>query len=148
MAIKIDNIDRAIIAALQTNAKMTLSDIAERVGLSKTPCQLRIKNMEKSGLITGYIAQVNHRMLGENHIVFVQVKLSDTKTRALKAFNEAVKTIPEIETCHMMAANYDYLLRVRTGDMGSFRALLGEKISTLPHVLQTSSFVAMENVKE
>lgn len=145
---KIDNMDRAIIAVLQTNAKATLTDIAELVGLSKTPCQQRIKRLEKDGVIVGYTARVNHRLLGENHVVFVQVKLSDTKTLALRAFNEAVQKITEVEACHMMAANYDYLLKVRTGDMGSFRAVLGEKISTLPHVLQTSTFVAMENVKE
>lgn len=145
---KIDTIDRAIINELQRNAKATLGEIADNVGLSKTPCQQRIKRLEKAGVIIGYTAQVNYRALGENHVVFVQVKLSDTKTSALRAFNDAVREVAEIETCHMMAASYDYLLKVRTGDMGSFRAVLGEKISTLPHVLQTSSFVAMENVKE
>lgn len=144
----LDKIDIAIIQALQSNAKATLSEIADKVGLSKTPCQQRIKRLEKDKVILGYTAQVNYRALGENHVVFVQVKLSDTKTLALKAFNDAVREIAEIETCHMMAASYDYLLKVRTGDMGSFRAVLGEKISTLPHVLQTSTFVAMENVKE
>ncbi len=145
---KLDSIDRAILRELQTNAKMTLTDIAERVGLSKTPCQQRIKRMEREEIILGYTTRVNYRRLEENHVVFVQVKLHDTRTRALKAFNQAVLEIPEIEECHMMAANYDYLLKIRTGDMGSFRAILGEKISELPHVLQTSTFVAMENVKE
>ncbi len=144
----IDKIDRDIVKFLQLNAKATLTEVADKVGLSKTPCQQRIKKLEKSGVITGYTARVNYRVLGENHVVFVQVKLSDTKTQALRAFNTAVKNIVEIEECHMMAANYDYLLKVRTGDMGSFRAVLGEKISNLPHVLQTSTFVAMENVKE
>lgn len=146
--IKIDKIDRAIIRELQTNAKATLVDIAEKVGLSKTPCQQRIKRLEKADVITGYTARVNRRILGENHVAFVQVKLSDTKTAALRAFNEAVRKIPEVEACHMMAANYDYLLKVRTGNMGSFREVLGDKISNLPHVLQTSTFVAMENIKE
>lgn len=145
---KIDKIDYAIINELQNNAKATLTEIAERVGLSKTPCQQRIKRLEKDGVITGYTARVNRRVLGENHVAFVQVKLSDTKTQALRAFNEAVRGIAEIEECHMMAASYDYLLKVRTGDMGSFRSVLGEKISMLPNVLQTSTFVAMENVKE
>lgn len=145
---KIDKIDHAIINELQNNAKATLTEIAERVGLSKTPCQQRIKRLEKDGVITGYTARVNRRVLGENHVAFVQVKLSDTKTQALRAFNEAVRGIAEIEECHMMAASYDYLLKVRTGDMGSFRSVLGEKISMLPNVLQTSTFVAMENVKE
>lgn len=145
---ELDRIDQAIIRELQTNAKATLNTIAERVGLSKTPCQQRIKRLENTGVITGYTARVNRRVLGESHVVFVQVKLADTKTAALRAFNDAVHNISEIEECHMMAAHYDYLLKVRTGDMGSFREVLGDKISNLPHVLQTSTFVAMENVKE
>lgn len=144
----VDHIDRAILNELKNNAKTTLTEIAERVGLSKTPCQQRIKRMEQAGVITGYTTRVNHRILGESHIAFVQVELSDTRTRALKAFNDAVQEVSEIEECHMMAANYDYLLKVRTGDMGSFRAILGETISELPFVLQTSTSVAMENVKE
>ena len=79
---------------------------------------------------------------------FVQVSLSDTKTRALNAFNEAVRQIPEVEQCHMIAANFDYLLKVRTSDMESYRAVLGEKISALPYVTQTSTFVVMEDVKD
>lgn len=145
---KIDKIDRAIIAVLQTNAKMTLTDLAEQVGLSKTPCQQRIKKLERSGVILGYNVRINYQLLGENYVAFVQVKLSETKTLALKAFNRAVREVSEIEACHMMAANYDYLLKVRTQSMDSFRTVLAEKISTLPHVLQTSTFVAMENVKE
>ncbi len=144
----IDKVDRDIVKFLQLNAKATLTEIADKVGLSKTPCQQRIKKLEKAGVITGYSASVNYRILGENHVAFVQVKLSDTKTQALRAFNEAVKKVVDIEECHMMAANYDYLLKVRTGNMGSFRTVLGEKISNLPHVLQTSTFVAMENIKE
>lgn len=145
---KVDKIDRAIIRELQKNAKATLGEIADSVGLSKTPCQQRIKKLEKEGVVTGYTARVNRRVLGESHVAFVQVKLADTRTLALRAFNDAVHNITEIEECHMMAASYDYLLKVRTGDMGSFRSVLGEKISSLPHVLQTSTFVAMENVKD
>lgn len=145
---RLDNIDKAILRELQKNAKITLTDLAERVGLSKTPCQQRIKRLEKANVILGYTTRINYRSLNENHVVFVQVKLSDTKTRALKAFNDAVLRIPEIEECYMMAAHYDYLLKVRTNDIGSFRTVLGEKISELPNVLQTSTFVAMQNVKE
>ncbi|MBS9778224.1 MAG: Lrp/AsnC ligand binding domain-containing protein [Gammaproteobacteria bacterium] len=146
--INVDKIDKAIIRELQKNAKATLSEIANNVGLSKTPCQQRIKKLEKEGVIIGYAVRVNRRVLGESHVAFVQVKLTDTRTTALRSFNKAVLDIAEIEECHMMAANYDYLLKVRTGDMGSFRSVLGEKISNLPHVLQTSTFVAMENIKD
>ena len=81
-------------------------------------------------------------------MAFVQVTLSDTRTQALNAFNEAVRQIPEVEQCHMTAANFDYLLKIRTSDMESYRTVLGEKISSLPHVTNTSTFVVMEDVKD
>jgi Lrp/AsnC family leucine-responsive transcriptional regulator len=67
---------------------------------------------------------------------------------ALDAFNRAVRLVPEIEQCHMIAANFDYLLKVRTRDIGAYRRVLGERISALPHVAQTSTYVAMETVKD
>jgi Lrp/AsnC family leucine-responsive transcriptional regulator len=91
---------------------------------------------------------VDRERIGEGHIAFVQVKLSDTRSAALDAFNKAVNAVAEIEQCHMMAASFDYLLKVRTRDIGSYRRVLGERISALPHVAQTSTFVAMETVKD
>ena len=76
------------------------------------------------------------------------MKLSDTREAALQAFNRAVRALPEIEECHMIAGSYDYLLTVRTVNMRRFRRILGEYISTLPHVASTSTFVVMEPVKE
>jgi Lrp/AsnC family leucine-responsive transcriptional regulator len=81
-------------------------------------------------------------------VAFVQATLASTSSKALAAFNAAVATIVEIEQCHMTAASFDYLLKVRTKDMASYRAVLGEKISSLPHVVQTSTFVVMESVKD
>ena len=107
-----------------------------------------MRRLERERYILKYTAQVNHVKLGNNHIAFVQVTLSDTKTRALLAFNEAVQAIPEIEQCHMIAGGFDYLLKVRTDNMESYRAILGEKISSLPFVEQTSTFVVMEAVKD
>ena len=78
----------------------------------------------------------------------MQVKLSETRSAALGEFNKAVMTIREIEQCHMMASSFDYLLKVRTRDIVSYRRVLGERISALPHVAQTSTFVAMETVKD
>ena len=145
---ELDRIDHAILRELQKNARLTVTELASRVGLSKTPCQLRMKKLEEQGYILGYVALVNQTRLGASHVAFVQVKLSDTKSNALEAFNEAVRQIPEVEQCHMIAGNFDYLLKVRTQDMESYRTILGEEISTLPHVLQTSTFVVMENVKD
>ena len=143
-----DRFDLAIIAELQRNARITITELSARVGLSKTPCQVRMQRLENEGYIHGYTALVNRSKLGDKHIAFAQVTLNDTKTRALKAFNQAVRGITEVEQCHMIAGGFDYLLKVRTADMETYRAILGEKISSLPHVVQTSTFVVMESVKD
>lgn len=145
---QLDKLDLAILQELQSNGRITVTELASRVGLSKTPCQIRMKRLEEQGYILGYVALLNLKKLGTRHVAFVQVSLSDTRTRALNAFNEAVRLIPEVEQCHMIAANFDYLLKIRTSDMESYRTVLGEKISNLPHVTQTSTFVVMEDVKD
>ena len=143
-----DRFDLAIIKQLQSNARITVTELASLVGLSKTPCQVRMRRLEREGYILGYTALVNRNKLGDKHIAFAQVTLNDTKTRALDAFNQAVRNIAEVEQCHMIAGGFDYLLKVRTADMETYRAILGEKISSLPHVVQTSTFVVMESVKD
>jgi len=146
--VELDRIDHSIIRELQKNARITITELATRVGLSKTPCQVRMRRLEEQGYITGYTALVNQTKLGLSHVAFAQVTLSDTSSNALTAFNEAVRQISAVEQCHMMAANFDYLLKIRTRDMAEYRQVLGEQISNLPHVLQTSTFVVMENVKD
>lgn len=145
---QIDRIDLNIIAALSKDARLSMAELAGQVGLSKTPVAARVKRLEADGYIRGYSAIVDRERLGEGHIAFVQVKLSDTRSAALAEFNKAVMTIREIEQCHMMASSFDYLLKVRTRDIVSYRRVLGERISALPHVAQTSTFVAMETVKD
>lgn len=144
----LDKLDLAILRELQRNGRITVTELASRVGLSKTPCQVRMRRLEDAGYIKGYTVMIDQKKLGSNHIAFVQVTMNDTKTKALQAFNEAVRAIPEIEQCHMIAANFDYLLKVRTTDIDNYRQVLGEKISNLPHVKQTSTFVVMEDVKD
>ncbi|MBL8583987.1 MAG: Lrp/AsnC ligand binding domain-containing protein [Rhizobiaceae bacterium] len=143
-----DRIDRNIIAALSRDGRLSMSALAAKVGLSKTPVQIRLRRLEKEGYIRGYVAVVDRERMGEGHVAFVQVTLSDTRSTALEAFNKAVMGVPEVEQCHMMAASFDYLLKVRTRDIASYRRVLGERISALPHVAQTSTFVAMETVKD
>jgi Lrp/AsnC family leucine-responsive transcriptional regulator len=125
-----------------------MAELAQKVGLSKTPVQARVKRLENEGVIRGYAAVIDREKIGEGHVAFVQVKLSDTRSVALDAFNKGVRGVSEIEQCHMMAASFDYLLKVRTRDIASYRKVLGERISALPHVAQTSTFVAMETVKD
>lgn len=144
----LDRIDRNILAALCADGRLSIAELAQKVGLSKTPVQARVRKLEKEGIIRGYSAVVDRQKTGEGHVAFVQVKLSDTRSAALDAFNKAVQASPEIEQCHMMAASFDYLLKVRTRDIAAYRRVLGERISALPHVAQTSTFVAMEMVKD
>jgi len=127
---------------------MTVTDLARVVGLSKTPCQVRLRRLIDSGVIRGFRAVVDPASLGLDHVAFAEVKLSDTREAALTEFNRAVRAIPEVEECHMIASSFDYLLKVRTADIRRYREVLGEKISSLPHVANTSTFVAMETVKD
>lgn len=143
---QLDRIDHAILAALGENARMTVTELAERVGLSKTPCAARLRRLEEAGVVRGYRAIVDHVRLGQGHVAFVQVHLTDTKTPALAAFEAAVRAIPEVEECHLIAGAFDYLVKVRTRDIDAFRRVLGERISALPHVSHTSTFVAMGTV--
>lgn len=144
----LDSFDRKIIAALADDGRLTITDLAERVGLSKTPCQVRLRRLRAEGVIRGFRAIVDPAALGLEHVAFTEVKLSDTREAALEEFNSAVRRLPEVEECHMIASSFDYLLKVRTADIRRYRQVLGEKISSLPHVASTSTFVAMETVKD
>ena len=145
---QIDRIDRRILNELRVDGRMTVTELASRVGLSKTPCQLRLNKLVKSGVIRGFRAIVDFEKLGEGHIAFAEVKLNDTREKALAEFKTGVSKVSEVEECHMIAGNFDFLLKVRTSDINAYREVLGEKISSLPHVASTSSFVAMETIVE
>ena len=146
--VSLDRYDRAILDVLSGEARIAVTDLAKRIGLTKTPTQARLRRLEAEGVITGYSAQINPIRLGLDHVAFVEVKLTDTREAALRAFNTAVLMVPEIEQAHMIASHFDYLLKVRTRDMAAYRVVLGERISALPYVSSTSTYVAMEAVKE
>ena len=144
----LDRFDQRILAELSRDGRMPVTELARRVGLSKTPCQVRMKRLRAEGYILGFRAVLGHAKLGQDHVAFVEVKLTDTTEAALSAFNAAVQAVPEIEQCHMIAGAFDYLLKVRTRDMKTYRKVLGETVSALPHVGSTSTHVSMEPVKE
>lgn len=125
-----------------------MTELAERVGLSKTPTQVRLKRLIENGYILGFKAILNPVKLDRDHVAFVEVKLTATTEAALDAFNAAVHKVPEVEQCHMIAGAFDYLLKIRTKDMRSYRAVLGETISSLPYVGSTSTHVSMQSVKD
>lgn len=147
-AVDLDDFDRKILAILRQDGRITFTDLAQQVGLSKTPCQQRVRRLVNKGVITGFAAIVDPAKVGLDHVAFAEVKLSDTREAALKQFNAAVRAILEVEECHMIASSFDYLLKVRTVDIRRYRIVLGEKISSLPHVASTSTFVAMETISE
>jgi Lrp/AsnC family transcriptional regulator, leucine-responsive regulatory protein len=144
----LDSFDRAILQILAAEGRISATDLAQRIGLSKSPTAARIKRLEEAGVIAGYGARLDAVRMGLAHIAFVEVRLSDTREAALRAFNVAVRAIPEIEECHMIASRFDYLLKVRCADITAYRYILGQKISALPHLASTSTFMAMETVKE
>ncbi len=144
----LDSFDRKILDVVATEGRISIAELATRVGLSKSPVQARLRRLEARGAIRGYRAILDPAVTEREHVAFVEVRLSDTRERALAQFNAAVLRIPEIEACHMIAGSFDYLLKVRTSGMPAYRAALAEHISTLPHVAATSTYVAMQTVKE
>jgi len=145
---KLDRYDEQILVLLSKDGRLPITDLARKIGLSKSPCQVRVRRLQKQGYILGFRAVLNAEKLGQDHIAFVEVKLTDTTETALDAFNQAVRAVPEIEQCHMIAGSFDYLLKIRTTSIRTYRLVLGETISNLPHVGSTSTHVSMQAVKD
>ena len=144
----LDRFDRKILDVLATDGRISVTALAQRIGLSKSPTQARLRRLEDEGVIRGYRALFDPIRLGREHVAFVEVRLEDTREAALAAFNAAVLAVPEIEQCHLIAGSFDYLLKVRTAGMTDYRRVLADRLSTLPHVSNTSTYVAMQAVKE
>ncbi len=145
---ELDSFDLKILDTLSKDGRVTTTALAEQVGLSKTPCHARVRRLETEGYILGYSARLNPVKLGLEHVAFVEVKLSNTTAKALLAFNTAVSQLTQVEQCHMIAGGFDYLLKVRTASISDYRRFLGAELSSLPHIAHSSTFVAMESVKE
>ncbi len=143
-----DSIDRRILAELQSNGRLPIVELANRVHLTKTPTAERVRRLERTGVIKGYRAELEPEKLGAGHVIIVHVTLIQTSDNALELFNRAVHRIPEIQSCYMLAGQFDYMLKVRTSDISHYRNVLGDQIGKLPGVQQTHSYVALEVVKE
>ncbi len=144
----LDRTDRKLLQILRGEGRIPLTELAARAGLSKSPCQARFRRLQDQGYIRGFRTVLDHQKLGQDHIAFAEVRLTDTTETALQAFNTAVSAVPEIEECHMIAGAFDYLLKIRTRDIRAYRQILGETISALPHVGSTSTHVSMQAVKD
>lgn len=145
---KLDRIDKKILRELQIDGRISFVDLAEKVGLSTSPCLERVRRLERAGLILGYTALLNPKELDASLLVFVEISLNYTSGDIFEQFREAVKSWPQILECHLVAGDFDYLLKIRIKNMASYRTLLGDILHTLPGVRDSRTLVAMETVSE
>ena len=145
---QLDKIDRNILRLLQQNARMAHTELARKVGLSTTPCKERVRRLERDGVIQRYQAVLNPATLDRGLVVFVQIRLNRTSQDIFEEFTARAVDLPEIQECYLVSGNFDYLLKARVADMNAYRTLLGETLLTLPGVLESTSYVVMEQVSE
>ncbi|MEM6662304.1 MAG: winged helix-turn-helix transcriptional regulator [Pseudomonadota bacterium] len=149
MSRDLDSIDLRILDELESDGRLSIVDLAQRVNLTNTPCSERVKRLERDGFIQGFRAIVNKEQLGMGHLTVVQVSLAASASdNSLARFNAAVRQIEEVELCLMIAGSFDYAMQIRTRDIAHFRVVLEEKVNKLPGILQTNSFAVMEVVKD
>ena len=140
-----DRIDRAILTHLQDNARISNVDLAIRVGLSPSACLRRVAQLEASGIIDGYHANLNTAKMGHEVLVLVHITLHGQSDAMMAEFEQAVDRIPHVLACFLIAGANDYILRVAARDVADFGRVHSTALSTLPHVLRMeSNFVLRE----
>lgn len=143
----LDAIDRKIVAILQTDSRITMQELADRVGLSVSPCHRRVKLLERHGVITRYTAMVDQKALGLHVSVFISIKLARQKEEDLERFARAISGWPEVLECYLMTGNRDYLLRVVATDLASYETFLKTKLTRLDGIASIESSFALSQVK-
>ena len=148
MPAALDRIDRKILDILQREGRLPITELAQRVGLSTSPCSERVKRLEKTGVITGYHARVSPEALGKPLLVFVEIKLSSKSADVFDKVRKELLHMPEVLECHLVSGGFDYLVKARLRGMGEYRHLLGDILKALPVPAESHSYVVMEEVKE
>ena len=143
----LDRIDRKILELLQQDGRLSNVKLASKVGLSPTPCLDRVRRLEREGYILGYVALADARKLNASTMAFIQVLLTNTSTANLREFSREMMSLPEVESCHMVAGGFDFLLKIRCSDMQDYQRFLGEKLAMIPLIDQTHTYVVIEEVK-
>ncbi len=144
----LDRTDLRILQELQQDGRLSIAALARRIDLSTTPCQARVRRLEREGYIRGYAAILDPHKLDAGLLVFVEIGLARTSPDVFREFRRAVIRLPEVLDCHLVSGNFDYLVKARVRDMTAYRELLGEKLLPLPGVSDSRSYVVMEEVKE
>lgn len=145
---ELDRIDRKILDLLQKDGRMSMTDLAQKVGLSPTPCTERVRRLERDGVITGYHAHVSPRALGKTLLVFVEIKLAAKSDEVFDRAKKELMFVPEVMECHLVSGDFDYLVKARLSEMGEYRRLLGNILLKLPSAAESRSYVVMEELKE
>src|SRR6476661_8460138 len=143
----LDAIDRKILGLLQTDSRMTMQELADKVGLSVSPCHRRVKLLEERGVISRYIATVDQKALGLHVSVFISIKLARQKEEDLNCFAKAISKWDEVLECYLMTGNRDYLLRVVAADLASYETFLKTKLTRLDGIASIESSFALGQVK-
>ena len=129
---KLDRIDRMILDILQNEGRIAISELASRVSLSTTPCSERVKRLEREGIIMGYHARLNPKHLDRNLLVFLEISLSAKSGDVFEQVAKDLMEIPEVQECHLISGDFDYLVKARLKEMSAYRRLLGDLLKKLP----------------
>ena len=143
-----DDVDRRILAALQQDGRLTITELAERVRLSLSPCHRRLRALERSGAISGYRAHLDAHALGLTFEALVFVTMRDAKRDTLAAFEQATADIPHVLQAQRLFGDPDYLLRIVTRDLAAFQQLYDDHLAALPGVQRLSSTLVMKSIVE
>lgn len=144
----LDRTDKKILGILQREGRISITDLAERVSLSASPCTERVKRMERDGVITGYHARVAPDALGKTLLVFVEIKLSSKSNQIFEQARKALLLVRDVVECHLVSGSFDYLVKARLSGMREYRRLLGDILKELPVPAESHSYVVMEEIKE
>ena len=145
---KLDSVDTRILKVLQTDGRITNSELAERVGLSPAACHKRLKRLESDGTIKFYTVVLDRRFVGCPQSVFIQVQLERLGHEGIDAFEKAVMKVPEIIECHLMSGTFDYLLHVVVRDTEEFEKLHRHVLTALPGIIRMTSSFGLRNIKQ
>ncbi len=144
---ELDTIDRAIVAALQADGRLSNVDLAARIGLSPSPCLRRVKRLEREGYIEAYRAMLQRRRIGLGLTVFVGIKIEGHADARADALQEAIVAMPEIVACHMVSGEADYLIEVVVPDLEHYQRFLLGKLLSLPIIKEVRSNIAIQTLK-
>ena len=145
--IEIDQVDREILRLLQENAELSAAAIGEKIGLSQSPCWRRIQRLRDEGLIRGQNMQFDRKKLGFDVVVFAQVKLTAHGRSKVPEFADTIRCFPEVQECHLVLGNIDFLLRIVTEDIKAYEQFFFEKLSQLPGIQEVTSSIVLSDTK-